>query len=89
MRLDSTATAALLHQPSDSSLLWDAARTMVRLYCLLGGIGAVWRNHSRAAKKRRRDIEFTRGQSQRVQLYRELIKITARAWRICAARRCN
>src|SRR6187551_3320101 len=31
VRLDSTATAALMHQPSDSSLLWDGVRVMVRL----------------------------------------------------------
>jgi IS5 family transposase len=31
VRLDSTATAALMHEPSDSSLLWDAVRVMVRL----------------------------------------------------------
>ena len=30
VRLDSTVTAALLHEPSDSSLLWDAVRVMVR-----------------------------------------------------------
>ena len=35
-----------------------------------------WRDHRRAAKKRGRAIEFTRGRPQRVQLYRELIKIT-------------
>ena len=80
VRLDSTVTAALLHQPSDSSLLWDAVRTIVRLLKqadrLLGGIGRVWRNHSRAAKKRWRAIEFTCRRPQRVRLYRELIKIT-------------
>ena len=38
--------------------------------------GARWRNHCRAAKKRWRAIEFTRGRPQRVQLYRELIEIT-------------
>ena len=26
VRLDSTVTAALMHEPSDSSLLWDAVR---------------------------------------------------------------
>ena len=31
MRLDSTVTAALMHPPSDSSLLWDAVRVMARL----------------------------------------------------------
>jgi IS5 family transposase len=31
VRLDSTVTAAPIHEPSDSSLLWDAVRVMVRL----------------------------------------------------------
>jgi IS5 family transposase len=31
MRVDSTVTAALIHEPSDSSLLWDAVRVTVRL----------------------------------------------------------
>src|SRR5271166_6148298 len=31
MRLDSTVTAALMHEPSDSALLWDAVRVMTRL----------------------------------------------------------
>ena len=80
VRLDSTVTAALMHEPSDSSLLWDAVRVMVRLLqeadTLTGGTERGWRNHCRAAKKRWRAIEFTRGRPQRVQLYRELIKIT-------------
>ena len=80
VRLDSTVTAALMHEPSDSSLLWDAVRVMVRLLqeadTLIGSTGRGWRNHCRAAKKRWRAIEFTRGRPQRVRLYRELIKIT-------------
>jgi IS5 family transposase len=80
VRLDSTVTAALMHEPSDSSLLWDAVRVMVRLLqeaeALLGGIGRAWCDHRRAAKKRWRAIEFTRGRPKRVQLYRELIKLT-------------
>ncbi len=80
MRLDSTVTAALLHEPSDSSLLWDAVRVMVRLLKqaneLSGGSGLSWRDHRRAAKKKARAIQYSRGQRKRVQLYRELIKIT-------------
>src|SRR4249920_749695 len=48
VRLDSTVTAALLHEPSDSSLLWDAVRVMGRLLSAADGlIGGrlVWRNH--------------------------------------------
>ena len=80
VRLDSTVTAALMHEPSDSSLLWDAVRVMVRLLRqadrLVGRARLSWRDHQRAAKKRARAIQFTRGRPRRVQLYRELIRIT-------------
>jgi IS5 family transposase len=80
VRLDSTVTAAPIHEPSDSSLLWDAVRVMVRLLkaaeVWLGGDGPLWRDHRRAAKKRWRAIEFTRGRPKRVPLYRKLIAIT-------------
>jgi transposase, IS5 family len=79
VRLDSTVTSALMHEPSDSSLLWDAVRVMVRLLkradALVGDAGSSWRNHCRSAKKRARKIQFTRGRPNRVQLYRELIAI--------------
>jgi len=80
VRLDSTVTAALMHEPSDSSLLWDAVRVMVRLLqaadALIGGAVVTWRDHRRAAKKRARAIEFTRGRPNRVPHYRELVKLT-------------
>ena len=80
VRVDSTVTAALIHEPSDSSLLWDAVRVMVRLLREADGLAGrarlSWRDHRRAAKKRARAIEFTRGRPRRVPLYRELIRIT-------------
>jgi IS5 family transposase len=79
VRLDSTVTAALMHEPSDSSLLWDAVRVLARLLkgadALISG-RLVWRNHRRAAKKRARAIEYARDRLKRVSLYRELIKLT-------------
>jgi IS5 family transposase len=78
--VDSTVTAALLHEPTDSSLLWDSVRVMVRLLkqadALSGGTRMAWRDHCRAVKKRARAIQFTRGRPRRVQLYGELIKMT-------------
>ena len=78
VRLYSTVTAALMHEPSDSNLLWDAVRVMVRLVkaadALIGG-RLVWRNHRRAAKKRERVIEYARHRPTRLQHYRELIKL--------------
>ena len=79
VRLDSTVTGALMHEPSDSSLLWDAVRVMVRLLkraqAWMGEVARVWRDHSRAAKKRWQAITFTRGRPKRVPLYRDLIRI--------------
>ena len=78
VRLDSTVAAALMHEPSDSSLLWDGVRVMVRLLkaadALVGGLK--WRNHRRAAKKRARAIEYARDRAQRVQHYPQLITLT-------------
>src|SRR6476660_5518298 len=80
VRVDSTVTAALLHEPTDSSLLWDSVRVMVRLLkqadALSGGTRMAWRDHCRAVKTRARAIQFTRGRPRRVQLYGELIKMT-------------
>ena len=85
VRLDSTVTAALMHDPSDSSLLWDAVRVMTKLLqeadTLTGGT-LVWRNHQRGAKKRARAIKFTRGRPNRLQHYRELIKMLGPLWPI-------
>ena len=82
IRLDSTTSAALLHEPSDSSLLWDAVRVMARLLRraaeLCAGAAPAWRDHRRLAKKRALAIQFSRSPVERVRLYRELIAVTRR-----------
>ncbi|AGA09869.1 ISNCY-like element ISRm17 family transposase [Sinorhizobium meliloti] len=77
VRVDSTVTAALIHEPSDSSLLWDCVRVMVRLLQQADSVGSTipWHDHCRAAKKRARVIEYTRGRPKRVQHYRALLRI--------------
>lgn len=79
IRLDSTVTEALIHEPSDSSLLWDAVRVTARMLKAaerLAGEGELlWRDRRRAAKRRAYAIQFTRGRPKRVQQYRELIQI--------------
>jgi IS5 family transposase len=82
VRLDSTVTDALMHEPSDSSLLWDAVRVMARMLkaaerlAAAGGAKIAWRDRRRAARRRAFAIQFTRGRPRRVQQYRELIEIT-------------
>jgi IS5 family transposase len=80
VRIDSTVTQALMHAPTDSSLLWDAVRVMVRLLkqasALPGAPSIIWRNHRRLAKKRALAIQYSRGNAQKAKLYRELIAAT-------------
>jgi IS5 family transposase len=80
VRIDSTVTQALMHAPTDSSLLWDAVRVMVRLLtqasALPGVAPIVWRNHRRLAKKRALAIRYSRGKEQKARLYRDLIAAT-------------
>ena len=83
MRLDSTVTDAPIHAPSDSSLLLDSMRVMVRLLRAGDELGAdglapglIWRDHTRRAKKRAQSIAYGRAADKRQKLYRDLIKIT-------------
>jgi IS5 family transposase len=80
VRIDSTVTAALMHAPTDSSLLWDGVRVMVRVLKkaeeLLGGTLPRWRNYRRLAKKRAVAIQYSRGQRKKTELYRDLVAAT-------------
>ena len=78
IRVDSTVTAALMHAPSDSSLLYDAVRVMARLLEsaeeLASDADIEWRDHRRGAKRRAYMIQYTRGRPNRIQHYGVLIK---------------
>ena len=77
VRLDSTVSAALMHEPSDSTLLWDAVRVITRLIRRAGRLPGApalqWRDRRRLAKKRARAIDYSRAKAKKRQLYRELI----------------
>ena len=84
LRIDSTVTATPIHEPSDSSLLWDSVRTLVRLLQqaekLVEGVTTIkYHNHQRVAKKRMRAIVYTRGQDKKAGLYRDLIGVTKKS----------
>jgi len=81
LRIDSTVTEAPIHEPSDSTLLWDSVRVLVRLLRqaeeLAAGVTVIaYRNHQRLAKRRMRAIRYTRGQDQKAALYRDLLAVT-------------
>jgi transposase, IS5 family len=81
LRIDSTVTESPIHAPTDSTLLWDSVRVLVRLLEraeeLAEGITSIdYRNHQRVAGKRARAICYTRGQNEKAALYRDLVKVT-------------
>ena len=84
LRIDSTVICAPIHEPSDSTLLWDSVRVLVRLLQraeqLASGVTKIeYRNHRRVAKKRMRAIGYTRGQDKKARLYRDLIEVTRKS----------
>ena len=80
VRLDSTVTEALMHEPSDSTLLWDAVQVITRLLDRAEELPEAptlhWRDRRRLAKQRARAIEYSRGQDKKRRLYRDLIVAT-------------
>ena len=80
VRIDSTVCEALMHAPSDSSLLLDGVRVMTRLLkqaaSLPGGAGVTWRNRLRLAKKRALAIQYSRGKDKKARLYKDLVDAT-------------
>lgn len=81
IRIDSTVTESDIHEPTDSSLLWDSVRVMVRLLEaareFAGKPKFDYHNHSRVAKKRAHKIFHTRGVVNKEPLYADLIKATS------------
>lgn len=78
-RTDSTVTETHIHEPSDSSLLFDYVRVITRL--LQRGKKAFgsplsWSNHMRAAKKLANLIAFESRRKSRKPLYRKMINYT-------------
>ena len=80
VRIDSTVTESMIHAPTDSSLLWDSVRVMVRLLKQLqemdGAPTIAFCNHQRVAKKRARAINYTRGKEKKAKLYADLLSVT-------------
>jgi len=77
VRIDSTVTAALMHEPSDSAMLWDAVRLMTRLLRQAAALPQTpltcWPDHRRVAKRCAAEIQYSRGQDNRHRLYRKLL----------------
>ena len=77
VRVDCTVVESNIHDPSDSSLLYDCVRVLARV--MKRGrhqAGTAFTNHTRRAKKRSLGILNAKTKKKRKELYRDLLKIT-------------
>jgi IS5 family transposase len=77
IRIDCTVVETNIHEPTDSSLLVDSVRVLVRLMNEAQDyVDAPFNNHHRRAKRRAIGILHARCQEDRVPLYHDLLKVT-------------
>lgn len=85
LRADTTNVETDIHPPTDSSLLGDTNRVLIRLMKQAHEeYGIEFINHGRRAKKRVYAIRYPKKKDDRKALYRDLLKVTG--WTIDAAR---
>lgn len=76
-RSDCTVVETNIHEPSDSSLLWDCVRVLVRLMTRAKKtFGTSFNSRRRRAKRRAVGILNAKSKQQRTALYRDLLKVT-------------
>ena len=80
IRGDTTVVDAAIHEPSDSSLLWDCVRVATRLMHRMAQRKPVLRkafsDHTRRAKRRAYTIKFHRRRKDMASQYRDLIRVS-------------
>ena len=79
VRIDCTVVESNIHEPTDSSLLWDSVRVLTRLLHRAKedyGLRILFQDHSRRAKRRLLGIMNSRSIKDRKRKYTDLIKVT-------------
>jgi IS5 family transposase len=79
VRIDCTVVESNIHEPTDSSLLWDSVRVLTRLLYRAKedfGFRVSFQDHSRRAKRRLLGIMNSRSKKDRRSKYADLIKVT-------------
>jgi IS5 family transposase len=79
IRIDCTVVESNIHEPTDSSLLFDSVKILSRLlskakevYCL----PIIFTDHTRRAKRRNLGILNAKGEKDRKKHYIDLLKVT-------------
>jgi IS5 family transposase len=79
VRIDCTVVESNIHEPTDSSLLWDSVRVLTRLLHRAKedfGLRVLFQDHSKRAKRRLLGIMNSRIKKDRRSKYVDLIKVT-------------
>jgi IS5 family transposase len=82
VRIDCTVVESNIHEPTDSSLLWDSIRVLTRLLHRAKedfGLRVSFQDHSRRAKRRLLGIMNSRSKKDRKSKYADLIKVTTKS----------
>jgi IS5 family transposase len=79
VRIDCTVVDSPIHHPTDSSLLWNAVRSITRILAQLKaqthGAHITFKDHTRRAKRRMLGIYNGRSKAVRKKLYRDLLYV--------------
>jgi IS5 family transposase len=79
VRIDCTVVESNIHEPTDSSLLWDSVRVLTRFLHRAKddyGLRILFQDHSRRAKRRLLGIMNSRSKKDRKRKYADLLKVT-------------
>jgi IS5 family transposase len=89
LRVDATVVESNIHHPTDSELLWDCVRVLTRLVKraqkLLGKAKVPASDHTRRAKKRRREINSAHRKAKRIKPFLGVTRTVCRDSRAAVA----
>lgn len=88
-RIDATVTETNIHEPSDSTLLWDSVQVLTRLLERAKAVAgfAAWTDHTKRAKRRMLGVQQAKNKEKRKPLYRDLLKVSRKVLGYAAAAR--
>jgi transposase, IS5 family len=78
-RIDCTVVTSNIHEPTDSSLLWDSVRVLTRMLCKIreryDDLNIPFADHRRRAKRRMLGVMNARNEKDRKLNYQDLLKM--------------
>ena len=82
VRTDCTVVSSHIHDPTDSSLLWDSVRVLTRILIkardLFPGIDIQVNDHTKRAKRRMLGVMNAKNKKARKKQYLDLLKVTSK-----------